>query len=144
MTSSADIPDEIHQRISSHSATGDQLAADGGFADALTEYNLAWRLVPDPKNHWEAATWLLAASADANFHLQRFDKAKASLQYAMTCPGGLGNPFLHLRLGQVHFELGDLDAAADELMRAYMGDGREAFADEDPKYLAFLETRANL
>jgi hypothetical protein len=52
-----------------------------------------------------------------------------------------GNPFLHLRLGQCRFELGDLDRAADELARAYMGDGEDVFEDEAPKYLAFLKTR---
>jgi hypothetical protein len=56
-------------------------------------------------------------------------------------PDALGNPFLHLRLGQCRFELGDLDRAADELARAYMADGEDVFDGEDPKYLAFLKTR---
>jgi hypothetical protein len=33
-------------------------------------------------------------------------------------------------------------AAADELMRAYMGAGPEIFAEQDPKHLRFLQTRA--
>ena len=56
----------------------------------------------------------------------------------------LGNPFLHLRLGQSQYELGELDRAADELMRAYMGAGEDIFVSEDPKYRAFLATRAKL
>ena len=62
----------------------------------------------------------------------------------MTCPGGLGNPFLHLRLGQVLLDQGHDDLAADELMRAYMGAGAEIFESEDGRYLRFLGTRANL
>jgi hypothetical protein len=62
----------------------------------------------------------------------------------MTCPGGLGNPFLHLRFGQILFESGDHDLAADELIRAYMGAGDEIFENEDPKYLNFLKTRAKI
>lgn len=62
----------------------------------------------------------------------------------MTCPGAVGNPFLHLRLGQVLLDLGDEAGAADELMRAYMGGGAEIFSLEEPRYLAFLGTKAKL
>src|SRR5262249_9180277 len=65
-----------------------------------------------------------------------------NLSNAMHCPGAIGNPFLHLRLGQCQFELGALDRAADELMRAYMGAGADIFKDQDPKYLKFLQSRA--
>jgi hypothetical protein len=44
----------------------------------------------------------------------------------------------------VLFQLGELDSAADELMKAYTGEGKEIFEPEDPKYIAFLETRADL
>ena len=37
-------------------------------------------------------------------------------------------------------QLGQMDKAQDELTRAYMGAGRDIFANEDPKYLAYLET----
>ena len=60
----------------------------------------------------------------------------------MHFPNAIGNPFLHLRLGQCQFELGNLDRAADELMRAYMAGGPELFEDEDARYLRFLATRA--
>jgi hypothetical protein len=62
----------------------------------------------------------------------------------MTCPGAIGNPFLHLRRGQILLDQGENDAAADELMRAYMAEGADIFADEDPRYLSFLRTRADL
>ena len=60
----------------------------------------------------------------------------------MHCPDAIGNPFIHLRLGQCQFELGNPDRSADELMRAYMGGGPEIFGNDDPKYLEFLSTRA--
>jgi hypothetical protein len=59
----------------------------------------------------------------------------------MHCPKAIGNPFLHLRLGQCQFELGNLDRAADELARAYMGAGLEIFDSEDAKYFEFLKMR---
>jgi hypothetical protein len=32
----------------------------------------------------------------------------------MHCPGAIGNPFIHLRLGQAQFELGNLEPASGE------------------------------
>jgi hypothetical protein len=79
---------------------------------------------------------------DANFLGGDFAAGRDNLSNAMHCPGAIGNPFLHLRLGQCQFELGNLDRAADELMRAYMGGGPEIFENDDQKYVKFLQTRA--
>jgi hypothetical protein len=76
--------------------------------------------------------------------LDRFKGARKALEFALHCPGAIGNPFLHLLFGQVLLETGDPDWAADELMRAYMAEGAEIFANDDPKYLMFLGTRAKL
>ena len=138
------LDDAIHLQITEHCAKVDGLAEMGKFRDAVAAYNQAWSLVPDPKNEWEAATWILAAIGDACFRGKWLNSARDALEYAMTCPGGIGNPFLHLRLGQDRFDTGDLGQAADELMRAYMGGAQEIFAKEDPKYLAFLRTKATL
>lgn len=134
----------LHEEIQSLCSAGDQLADDGRYEEAIEQYNKAWILIPEPKNDWEASTWVLAAIADACFLSGFKGSARDALDYAMTCPGGLGNPFLHLRLGQVLLDQGHDDQAADELMRAYMGAGAEIFESEDGRYLRFLGTRANL
>ena len=56
----------------------------------------------------------------------------------MHCPGAIGNPYVHLRLGEAQFELGEIQRAKDELARAYMGGGPEVFEGDDPKYLRFI------
>jgi tetratricopeptide (TPR) repeat protein len=140
----AELDDELHERIVALSSEGDELAAQSLFEDAVAKYNEAWALIPEPRTAWKASTWVLAALGDAFFLGGHIQAARKPLEYAMHCPDGIGNPFLHLRLGQVLFEERELDCAADELMRAYMGAGEEIFASEDPKYRAFLATRANL
>lgn len=106
----------------------------------MDEYWAAWDLLPEPKNQWDAATWILSAIGDANFLGKDYGAGRDNLSLVMTCPGAIGNPFLHLRLGQCQFELNNLDRAADELTRAYMGGGAEIF-NEQPKYFDFLKTR---
>ncbi|PZU79343.1 MAG: hypothetical protein DI530_08875 [Sphingomonas sp.] len=139
-----ELPPHLHERIEALAAEGDALAAEARYEEAIGVYDRALALVPEPKHDWEASTWLLAAIGDAAFLGGRFDTARKALDHAMTCPGAVGNPFLHLRRGEVALEQGDEDVAVDELMRAYMAEGREIFAQEDAKYLAFLSTRAAL
>lgn len=140
----AELDHELHERIVALSSEGDELAAQSCFEEAIARYNEAWALIPEPRTDWNASTWVLAALGDAFFLGGHIPAARRPLEYAMRCPAGIGNPFLHLRLGQVLFEEGEFDRAADELIRAYMGAGEEIFSAEDPKYRAFLSTRAQL
>ena len=136
----AEFSDEIHNRVQALCRKGDVLAEEGKYPAALDQYWAAWDLLPEPQTDWEAATWILAAIGDANFLGGDFAAGRDNLSMAMHCPDAIGNPFLHLRLGQCQFELGNLDRAADELARAYMGAGSEIFKSAD-KYFAFLKTR---
>jgi hypothetical protein len=144
MKNDLELDEELHQKIKLNCAQGDKLAEATKFEDAIAEYNKAWLLIPDPKNEWEAATWVLAAVTDAAYLGGYATTAREAIEYGMTCPGALGNPFMHMRFGQILFDNNETDHAADELMRAYMGGGPEIFIPEDSKYLSFLRTRANL
>ncbi|RTD94648.1 hypothetical protein EJO68_12890 [Variovorax atrisoli] len=135
------LPDEIHNQIVLLSKQGDDLAQKGDLEAAKERYIAALRLLPEDHIQWNAATWLYVALGDAHFRTGAFDKAHKCFINAIQCPDGLGNPYIHLRLGQVNFESKNLGRAADELARAYMGGGMEIFMEDDPKYLEFLETR---
>lgn len=126
--------------ITSLCEQGNRLEEAGDFQGALRLFHLSWTLLPEPKEDWEAATWILSAIGDAHFSLGNFQNAISALSSAVRCPDGLGNPFIHLRLGEAAFELRQMDRAGNELARAYMGAGRDIFANEDPKYLAYLES----
>jgi len=138
----AELPDETDTEVQRLCALGDDAAAADRYSEALKSYWGAWDLLPEPKTDWVAATWILAAIGDTNFLSGDYVAGRDNLASAMHCPDAIGNPFLHLRLGQCQFELQELDRAADELMRAYMGAGPEIFREQDPKYIRFLKTRA--
>ncbi|GAA4441453.1 tetratricopeptide repeat protein [Bremerella cremea] len=139
-----EMPDEIYDQLNEHCERGEALLAKGDADAALEQYQAAEALIPSPKLSWEAALWVYAAIGDAWFAKQDFDRARQAFSNAVLCPDGLGNPFIHLRLGQCQFEENNLDKAADELTRAYMAEGLAIFEDENPKYLAFLRTRIDL
>lgn len=136
-----ELPSSVHEEIKKLCAEGDALAEHRLFEEAMAAYNRAWTLVPDPKNDWEASTWVLAAIGDACFLAGLFTTGIEALNYAMHCPGGYGNPFLHLRLGQCALEKAQNDVAADHLARAYMLEGKDIFATDDAKYFEFLKTK---
>lgn len=123
------------------SKKGDALAEEEKYNEAIDIYWEAFDLIPDPKKQWDTTTWVLTAIGDALFLGDKFDVALDNLNSAMSCPGAIGNPFLHLRLGQCHFELGNTDKAADELTRAFSIEGEEIFSLDDPKYLKFVQER---
>lgn len=134
----------MHEQITELCKEGDALASAGSPDDAVQKYIAALKLLPGDPRQYEAATWIYVALGDVHFRSQHFDKAFKCFYNAVQCPKGLGNPFIHLRLGQLCFQLDNLDRAADELTRAYMGGGLNIFMEDDPKYLAFLETRISL
>jgi tetratricopeptide (TPR) repeat protein len=138
------LPDAVLAEITELCRCGDAEAGSGRLVEAKALYVEALRLLPGDPRDWAASTWIYVAIGDVHFRRQAFYRAYKCFHNAVLCPDGLGNPYVHLRLGQTAFELGRNDRAADELMRAFMGGGPGIFDEDDPKYLAFLKTRAAL
>jgi tetratricopeptide (TPR) repeat protein len=139
-----ELDDKIHTRVKELCKDGDRLIAAKEFSSALKEYQKALGLLPSPISDWEAGTWIWVAIGDAHFRCGNFPEAYNAFSEATHCPGGLGNPYVHLRLGEVQFELGNEILAADELARAYMGGGKEIFAEELPKYFEFVKSKLHM
>ena len=121
-----ELPGDIHRKIVELSRQGDALADKGDYREAVEKFVEALELLPEPRTEWEAATWLLGTISDVSFQFGAYEHAARAMADAMHCPGAIGNPFLHLRLGQCRFELGDTKRAADKLTRAYAIEGRDS------------------
>lgn len=117
---------------------------NSNFDGAIKSFEGVLKLLPDPPFEYDYATSAYAGIGDAYFSKQDYRQTLAAFEAAKKCDGGVGNPFVHLRLGQAYFLTGNEEKAADELMRAYMASGEEVFEDEDPKFLAFLRTKAKI
>lgn len=129
---------DILAKITTLSSRGNNMATHGDYDGALKAFQAALSLLPQPLSEWEASTWLLTAIGDTYFSKGDYVDARVALQDAMHCPNAIGNPFIHLRLGQVQFELGNVAQAMEELVRAWMGEGNVIFDGEDPKYLRLV------
>jgi tetratricopeptide (TPR) repeat protein len=134
-----ELKDEVHTQVVELCKSGDSLLENGNFTSGIQSYIDAFNLLPPPISQWDAATWILAALGDAYFLKEDYEEACKVFSDAMCCPNAIGNPFLHLRLGQTQYELNNKSRAADELARAFMGGGEELFKDEDSKYLNWIK-----
>lgn len=134
----AKLDDELSEQIQELCDLGIDLADGGRFDKALEAYDMAWDLLPEPKIEWEDAHWILGNMGEAWFLQGEFATGRDVLERAMECRGAVGAGFLHLRLGQCFFELGELDRAKEELTIALTHEAETIFVDEDPKYLALV------
>lgn len=117
---------------------GDEALDGDDLEGALRLYEAAWQRIPEPKASWIVSTWVLSALADVHFYLADYPRALEALNDAMLCPEGVTNPYLHLRLGQVHLEMGSEDKAREALLLALKEGGEKLFEGDDPKYLAWI------
>ncbi|HZV69028.1 MAG TPA: hypothetical protein VFG10_05765 [Saprospiraceae bacterium] len=132
---------KLYKQITDLCDLGNEQTESEQYEKAFDYYLEALKLVPEPIEKWETSTWIFASLGDCKFLLNEFEAAHYYLTSAMYCPGGIGNEFIHLRLGQTQYELGNMDRALDELTRAYMSGGEELFEGEDPKYFNFIRSK---
>ena len=144
MKKQEEMDDKLYQQMMAFCEAGDSAVESDEFDVAIHEFQQAFDLIPEPYQEWEASTWVLFSLGEAQFFNGQYEEAKESLAAVMHCPGAIGNPLIHLRLGQVQYELGNFAKSKNELMRAYMGQGTEIFDGEDEKYFNFLKKEVAL
>lgn len=132
------LDEELSDQINELCDLGIDLAEGGRFDKALEAFDMAWDLLPDPKTEWEESFWILGNKGDAYFQQRDYAAGREVLERAMRCLDAVGEGFLHLRLGQCLFELGEMEQARRELALALEREADTIFIDEDPKYLSLV------
>ncbi len=136
------LPDTIEREVARLFDEGEDLLDAEEDRDALTCFQAAWDLIPEPKGKWQRALQVLAAVADCQFFLGDYEACSRTLQFALCNDvAGPADPWICLRLGQCYFELGNEFAAGNWLTAAMMIGDVDMFENEDPKYWAYLKTR---
>lgn len=138
-----ELADELHARIEELSLEGSALYDASQMQGAIQKWTEAIDLLPEPRGVWEAFTWLSGSIGDAQYQLGDFDAARHSFLDALNDLDGQENPFLHYRLGQCLFRLGDESGGVESLLKAYMLDGKDIFSrdPEGPECMRRLRER---
>jgi tetratricopeptide (TPR) repeat protein len=109
------------------------------YSSAIRLFYSAWTLIPKPQTQWQESGWVLTALGDAYFAKGEFLLGKEALASALHCPKSERNPFIHLRLGQCEFELGETDAACVHFGQVVEHAGIALLDKEDKKYRTLLK-----
>jgi tetratricopeptide (TPR) repeat protein len=132
---------EIFAEIEKLCQRGDIFFTGAKYIRAIEQYRAALKLVPEPVEEHDAATWIYAAIGDSYFSSGSYQESAQTFLKSLSSPKALHNPFINLRLGQSFFEIGERNKAAGFLAQAYMSEGREIFEGEEPHYFEFLKTQ---
>jgi hypothetical protein len=135
------LPEEIEAEVARLVEEAEDLLDDEEDELALARFQAGWALIPEPKGDWQRALQTLGGIADCQFFLGDYEGCRRTMQLALRSGGGPDNPFICLRLGQCHLELGDENGAGNWLTCALMAGGVEMFESADEKYRVFLRAR---
>jgi tetratricopeptide (TPR) repeat protein len=136
-------PEKIIPKVHALFEAGERLIDKEKPDKALEKFESALSLLPHPIEAWEEFTMITAAIGDVYAAKQMWERASEAFRHALMGPGGVENPFLHLRLGQCALALDQQDTALEELLQAFMLEGEAIFSD-DPELYAFLKSRVDL
>lgn len=125
---------DIVEQIKQLCAAGYEQYDKGDFAQAIRLFYQAWIKLPKPQTDHVEAGWVLTALGDAYFQQHKYEQAIEALNSALFCPNLTDNPFLHLRLGQCHWEMNNPTQARSYLFKAYRHGGEALLRKELPKY----------
>src|SRR5689334_13837114 len=119
------LPEGVEAEVARLLAEAEELVDDEEDERALALFRAGWALVPEPKGEWERALQLLGGIAVCQFYLGDYEACRQTMQLALRTGGEPDNPFICLRLGQCHLELGDERGAGNWLTSAMMAGGLE-------------------
>lgn len=135
-----ELPDDIYEHVEALSEEGNDLIDDGDAAGAEAVWRQALDLLPEPRDVWEAYTWLNASIGEACYVQENYDDAVQVLFDALNGPEAQANPFIHYMLGKSLWKRGDdEEGAIDALLRAHMLDGSDIFDGDEEEGADMLQ-----
>lgn len=135
-----DLSAEVTARIEPLCALGSSLSNENPTL-AIEKLREAFEILPEPREQWLAGTWILTVIGDIAYLSGNLALAYDSFYGIDLYEGWHANAFIRLRRGQVAFDRGDFQNAANELTFAFMAGGYEILEHEDDKYAEFVLSR---
>lgn len=137
----------IHDRIDQYCEQGNELFDENKYLDAIAVWQKAFDAIPDLDEGWSEALWLKVSIGDSYYMIDEYEKSLDAFLDALNYPEAIDNPFIHFRIGQCYYELGDKDYSKNSLLKAYMLAGKEIFDEHEEEgefYYKFLSSSVQL
>lgn len=140
------VSEQLQSELDELAEEGNKYFDNNEYDKALEIWKRALDLIPEPKKRISETVWFLTSIGDIYFLQGKYEEAFDNFEDARNNLSGEGinNPFILLRLGQSAFELEKKELATENLLRAYMLEGKEIFEEDDKKYFKFLKSNVDL
>ncbi|WP_299326567.1 hypothetical protein [uncultured Maribacter sp.] len=133
-----DIPESIADRV----ADIDKITTNKDL-DVQSRVNQLMKIyesLTDDQKRTREGRYVILHIAEVFFSERWIEDAFDNYNFAMQFKDTVGNPFLHLRLGQLNYLVQNKDKMHDELSRALIMDGDAIFKNEDPKLIEMVKS----
>ena len=127
------IPDSIADKV----ADIDKITTnkDLDVESRVKELMKIYESLTDDQKRTREGRYVIVHIAEVCFSERWIEDAFDNFNFAIQFKDTVGNPFLHLRLGQLNYLVQNKDKMHDELSIALIMDGEAIFKDEDPKLI---------
>ncbi len=142
---------ELINRLYELAEEGHKLTQNEQYMDAIYVWNEAIELIPEPKQSYLETANFISGIAYNYQMMNLFPQALGFMKKLLSYWGEDVNqsPFTLRSLGEIYYELGQMELSVDYLRRAYILEGDEIFdADcygkiDHNKYFEFLKNELN-
>ncbi len=94
----------------------------------------------DTEKRNKEGRYLIIRIGEVYFSEKKIEEALENFSFVMRFKDTLGNPFLHLRLGQLQYVIQNEERMYDELSRALIMGGESVFEKEDVRFLSMVKS----
>lgn len=135
----AELDEAVAAEVGRQSAEADAFMERDAPGAAAAAYAAAIALLPQPYTQWEESLDLYVGLCDACLESAHFLEAEQAARIATRAPGGTGNGYVWLRLGDALRCQGRHNEAREAYLSAYELAGRELFDGEEQAWAALEE-----
>jgi len=143
-----DLEEKLEDQIIDIKKQGDDLQMRKQYIKAIEKYEDAIKLIPEPIEQWTYIRVLWLSIAENYWLNAKFKKGEGGGYYEalevyrmlMKLPRSVGKSDYHAKIGQIRYELGDIQKAKDELIRSFLLSGMQDFDNMDStKYFDLIK-----
>ena len=134
-----ELDDNIYKQILNLCNNGKFKLKIGKNKEAIENYKKALELVPEPKDNWKASFWIYESIGDAYFYDFLYKECLEWMVKAFALPDGDKDPFVLLRIGECHYEMGNFEEAKKFLLETRKYDVKNLMGMEDSKYFNLIK-----
>lgn len=121
------LDEAVYEELQDLADQGNLALDQGRLDEAISLWQQALALLPQPLTQWQAAFWLYASIGEAYYQQASYEKAIQVLVEAQSNPEAKGNPYPFYMLGKCYWRLNN-ERAVEYLLNAYELDGEGIFA----------------